>query len=155
MPEAPAAHVVHDGPGRLRLRLPALRGAADRLAALALAAAELPGVAAAQGAAMTGSLLILHRGASGDILQEAEARGLFILRAAAPAEPRSIPPAAILPAAGAAAAALLAAFQLLRREALPPALTLGYHAVALARQAWTTGAGASAAPPDAGIEDDA
>jgi hypothetical protein len=141
MAETPRALLAHASPGRLRLRLPALRGESDRLAALALAAADLPGVLAAEASAVTGSLLLLHRGEAEALLAAGEAAGLFARRAPEPASAPAIPPAMLLPAAGAALAALLALVQLFRREALPPALTLGWYAAALARRAAEGGDG--------------
>ncbi len=123
-------------PGRLRLRLPALRGDAAGLAALAEALAALPGVAAVQPFPTTGSLLLLHAGEGQAVLDRAGAAGLLVLRDANPPAPGpALPPGAALPAAGALAAVGLAAVQLLRKQALPPALTLGFYALRLARRA--------------------
>ncbi|MCX8135154.1 MAG: hypothetical protein N3D18_14480, partial [Roseococcus sp.] len=144
-PEPPAALLVHDGPGRLRLRLPALRGDAPRLATLALALAGLPGVVAAESAALTGSVLVLHRAESAGLLEAAEAAGLLRLAAEAPgAEGPALSPAVFWPAAGAAAATLLALHQAMRREWLPPALTLFIQALVLARTAWAAQRGEAA-----------
>lgn len=141
MAEAPAAYVAHAMPGRVRLRLPTLRGDMARLPALALAVAGLPRVATAEASAATGSLLIRHEGPLEEFLADAAAAGLFVLRPAVPPgdEAPLIPTAALLPVAGAAAAAGLTVVQLLRREALPPALTLGWHAVSLAQIALRRG----------------
>lgn len=141
MAELPSAAVVHALPGRVRIRLPALRGDIARMSALALAAAALPRVAAAQASAMTGSLLILYGGTLDDLLGGAATAGLFAVQDAKP-QPAGVSatlPEALVPAVGAMAAAGLAALQLLRREALPPALTLGWYAVTLAQSAMQRG----------------
>lgn len=145
MAEPPLARLVHASPGRLRLRLPALRGDADRLGALALAVAGIPGVRAAEGRAETGSLLILHRGEAAAVL--AAGAALFRLEET-PAAPPPPPPAVLLPAAGAAVAALLAVGQALRGQALPPALTLGAYAFALAERAARAARGAEGPAAD-------
>jgi hypothetical protein len=145
--EPPAALLVHDGPGRLRLRLPALRGDAPGLAALALALAGLPGVVATESAALTGSVLVLHRADSAGLLRAAEAAGLLRLAAEAPPpEGPALSPAVFWPAAGAAATALLALHQLLQRQFLPPAFSLATQALVLARAAWAAQHGEAAAP---------
>ena len=54
------AWIVHQTAGRLRLRLPQRRKDPVYLEALAAAAAELPGVLAAQPNPVTGSLLLLY-----------------------------------------------------------------------------------------------
>ncbi|PZW46836.1 hypothetical protein C8P66_108115 [Humitalea rosea] len=132
MADAPLATIVHALPGRLRLRLPALRGDIAGLSALALAVAALPGVAAAEASATTGSLLIQHEGTTEAVLVLAE--GLFSARPDAAEEAIQLPEA-LLPAMGAMAAAGLTIVQLLRREALPPALTLGWYAMRLGQDA--------------------
>ncbi|WP_156910114.1 hypothetical protein [Rubritepida flocculans] len=143
--EPPAALLVHDGPGRMRLRLPALRGDAPRLAALALALAGLPGVVAAESAALTGSVLVLHRAESAGLLRAAEAAGLLRLtEEAPPVEGPSLSPAVFWPAVGAAAVALLALHQLLQRQVLPPAFSLATQALVLARAAWAAQHGEAA-----------
>lgn len=145
MDEPPAARLVHASPGRLRLRLPALRGDAARLSALALAAAALPGVVVAEASAMTGSLLLLHGTAPETLVAALEEAGLLVVHAegaGSGSDSWPVAPGMLLPAAGAATAAGLALVQLLRKEALPPALTLGVYAARLARAALRARAGA-------------
>jgi len=145
MAEPPAAHVVHSLPGRLRLRLPELQGDLDRLSALALAVAGLPGVATARATGLTGSLLIQHGNTPEALLASAAAAGLFLPADAPPPAEAASPtlPEGLLPAAGAVATAGLAALQLLRKEALPPALTLAYYALMLGQEAMRQGFGAA------------
>lgn len=106
---------------------------------------------------MTGSLLILYGGTLDDLLGGAASAGLFAVQDATP-QPAGVPaalPEALVPAAGAVAAAGLAALQLLRREALPPALTLGWYAVTLAQAAMQRGfATAQSAMPSKGAASD-
>ncbi|MCS6892242.1 MAG: hypothetical protein NZN45_11560 [Rhodovarius sp.] len=164
MAEAPAALLVHRLPGRLRLRLPALRGDAAGMAALSARIAALPGVSRAEASALTGSLVLFHDGPTESLLAQAEAAGLFALRrgdapSAAPQPGPAPAPAALLPALGAAAAGLLALVQILRQQLLPPALVLATQAWQLARQAMAAaqaaaatteaGEGAEAGPPAA------
>jgi hypothetical protein len=143
---APCAVLAHALPGRLRLRLPALRGDGAGMAALAAALGAVPGVLAIAAAPLTGSLLLRHTGPAEAVLAAAGLAGLLrvVPAAAAPASASALPVAALLPAAGAVASAGLALLQLARREALPPALTLGCYAVELARAALHRAAGQAA-----------
>jgi hypothetical protein len=142
--DPPLALLVHALPGRARLRLPALRDDAAGLAALLARVAELPGVTGVQAGTVTGSLLLRHAGPAAALWQAAASRGLFVLGAdpAAETAPAGAVRAAVaLPAAGAVVWAGLAILQLVRREALPPALTLAWQAVRLAHQAAAQAAG--------------
>ncbi len=136
MAEIPAAYVAHGMPGRTRLRVPAFRDDMIRLQGLALAIVQLPSVASVQASGTTASLLVHHDVALPDLLRAVSP--LVKIVDAPPFGPdwSAVPVApSVLPAAGALAAAGLAVVQLLRRDPLPPALTLGIHAVSLARKA--------------------
>lgn len=151
-PGPPVAEIAHRLPGRMRLRVPALRGAPARLAALAGSLRALPGVTAAAAGPLTGTLLLHHAGDFEALRATAEAQGLLRFADApgpAAAEPAPRPdPAVMLPAAGALLWSALAVVQLLRREALPPAMTLGWQALGFARQALRRAEGGSDAAPE-------
>jgi hypothetical protein len=65
------AWIVHQTAGRLRLRLPQRRKDVIYLEALAAAAAELPGILAAQANPVTGSLLLLYEEDEADTFADA------------------------------------------------------------------------------------
>jgi hypothetical protein len=135
MADRPAAYVAHAMQGRTRLRVPALRDDGAGLAALGLAIAQRPGVAAVSTSAVTGSLLVHHDGPLETLLRATE--DLFaLIDGAPPVRDWSVEPRAhgVLPAVGAVAAAGLAVLQLARGDPLPPALTLGLHALSLVRR---------------------
>lgn len=155
MPEPTVAYLVHSIPGRTRLRLPTLRDDMPRLQALALTMAALPGVRSADVSAVTASLLVWHDTPVRDLLTMSQ--GLFVVSEETPPGPdwSAVPLApSVLPAAGALATAGLAVVQLLRGDPLPPALTLGMHAVSLARQALRAGRDQTLATPDADFDPD-
>jgi len=56
----PFLQVVHAIPGRLRVRIPALRGRRDEVAAVAFALAQYPGVVEVRCHPFTGSFLVLY-----------------------------------------------------------------------------------------------
>jgi len=84
-PQRPRVLLVHAITGRARLRVddPAPHGLTVR--GLARALAEHPSIRDVRMTARTGSLLILHEGELREIMEYAEARGLFAL---APPRPR-------------------------------------------------------------------
>lgn len=151
-PGPPVAEIAHRLPGRVRLRVPALRGDAARLAALAAALRSLPGVTNAAAGPLTGTLLLHHAGPLEALRAAAKAQGLLrVADAPGPAAAEAAPrpdPAVMLPAAGALLWSVLAVVQLLRREALPPAMTLGWQALGFARQALHRAEGADTAAPE-------
>lgn len=154
--QPPLAQLVHRLPGRVRLRVPALRGAPARLEALAVALRGLPGVTAAEAGPLTGALLLHHEGSLEALREAAAGRGLLRL-AAAPAAAIAAPPPdprVVLPAAGALLWSVLAVVQLLRREALPPAMTLGWQALGFAREALRRAEAAAAATDAPGPDPD-
>lgn len=110
--DLPRVEVRHDAvPGRLRLRVPALRGDPARAAALEARLRALPGILSAAAQPLTGSVLLRHaRGESAAALRDVVAR-LLAAPAEAPPSP-GVAPAAPPPAEpwhALSAAALLAA----------------------------------------------
>jgi hypothetical protein len=84
-----SAFIVHELPGRLRLKIPEKRGDTAYFTRLAEQLPHCPGVARVDGKAHTGSLLVLHASATraADIDAYAERLGLFSLTDR-PATPR-------------------------------------------------------------------
>lgn len=87
-----AAWIVHQTAGRLRLRLPRRRKDVIYLDALADAAAELPGILAAQANPLTGSLLLLYEEDAADAFADAldrlvDAHGIVLHFGAPPMAP--------------------------------------------------------------------
>jgi hypothetical protein len=83
-----SAFIVHELPGRLRLKIPEKRGDTAYFTRLAEQLPRCPGIVRVDGKAHTGSLLVLHAPATraADIDAYAERHGLFSLtdRPAAP-----------------------------------------------------------------------
>ncbi len=71
------ARIIHRVPGRLRLKLIDKSGVAAGLERLAAQVRGLPGVIEVSANPLTGSLLILHTGPAGPLLEQAEARRLL------------------------------------------------------------------------------
>ena len=63
------AWLLHELPGRLRVREPAIKGHPASAAALAAKLRALPGVTRASASAVTGSVVVEHGGARGAILR--------------------------------------------------------------------------------------
>jgi len=124
------ARIVHALPGRLRLRLPALRGAADALTTLEALLAAQPGVVSVKSNARTASLLIVHDGDTGSLCARLEAAASLQIQAAAPAPPSARPALPALPARRLLGGALLLAgvVQLWRGEIAVPATTAFWYA---------------------------
>lgn len=144
-----SGHVVHDSRARLRIKIPARRGAEAYFVALAERLGKCPGVRSVRGNPLTASVLVLHETTTGAIAEFAEREGLFRLTG----NPGSPPPllarvseqfrgmdAALracsggyLDAAGLAFLALmaLAVYQLRYGAALPSATTLFWYGVTL------------------------
>lgn len=74
-----ALHVIHQVPGRIRLRAADGEQAAEALAALMATLSGLEGVSACQMRPLTGSLIVQHEGDFAAIAEQAEAEGLFSL----------------------------------------------------------------------------
>jgi hypothetical protein len=84
------ALIVHRSPGRMRLRVPALREEPELAARIEARLGALPGIRELRANATTGSLLILHDGEAFDEAgwtEAASAEGLFQLSADPPAAP--------------------------------------------------------------------
>lgn len=136
---APAAHVVHRVPGRLRLRIDGKRGDQAWFDEAATTLAMLAGVEEVATSPRTSSIMLRHSRTAEDVLAAAVARGLFQLTDADLAEgsaaDRLRAAAASLSASeGLALVLTLAALrQLWRGQILPPAVTLlAYAATVLA-----------------------
>ena len=82
----PAGVVVHDSPGRVRLRVHGRVGDRAWFERVVHALAVCPGVRQVSGSPLTGSLLILHEGEFGAVARYAQAESLFEL--VAPRRPR-------------------------------------------------------------------
>jgi hypothetical protein len=82
----PEAEIVHALPGRARLRVAARRRDAEWLAAAAAALRDAPGVEDVTESALTGSLLVRHRGELEELVKWAETRELFRVLPARPAQ---------------------------------------------------------------------
>jgi hypothetical protein len=126
----PLAYVAHAAAGRTRLRVPARQGDVEFFTACAARLAEIEGVLAVQPRALTASLLVEHDIDLEAIAEQARAAGLFTI-AADPVE-READRAPALPAL-AGLLGTLAVVQLFRNRVLPPAITLAWYALALAR----------------------
>lgn len=94
------AQILHRSPGRLRVRVPALREDPDLASRIVERLGDLPGVHAVQTNPVTASVLVLHEPEGFDEQKWSEAahsEGLFVLSAG--------PPSALAPAAPRGAAA--------------------------------------------------
>ena len=76
---AQALYLVHQLPGRVRLRASGAVLTADELTCLTEAIARLPGVIACVGRLVTGSLIVEHEGDFARIAEDAAAQALFEL----------------------------------------------------------------------------
>lgn len=133
----PVAEIVHDLPGRARLRISSRRGDAAFFTAIAAGLAAHPGVSKVDFAALTGSLVIQHTGPLEEIVAAAEKAGLFHVGeaavAAAALPPRELPKLPVDPKlAIAAGLGAIALWQLAKGKTLPPALTLVWYAARIA-----------------------
>lgn len=129
----PEGVVVHRTRGRARLRFAALRGAEERLGALAARLTAIPGITRIAANPLTGSVVVHHRG-DWESVAAAAARTLAIVwqdGAARAKSPAGASREVDLRFLMGSALGLLALLQLLRREVLPPALTLLWYAAAL------------------------
>lgn len=131
----PTARVARQGWRRTRLRFVERRGDEAFLNWLIVQLSALPDVTHVEAHALTGSVLILHDGASASVLDNATSAGLFTISGEYD-EPRAqLDMEAASVAAPLVAAGLLSAFaiwQLLRGRVLPPAVTLAWYASTLA-----------------------
>lgn len=84
---AQALHVVHQLPGRVRLRASGAALTAKDLSRLTEAIARVPGVIACVGRLVTGSLIVEHDGDFSAVADQAAAQGLFELAEAPEPKP--------------------------------------------------------------------
>ena len=87
MPKAPAAHVGHSVPGRLRIKVPSKRSDAVYFAGIQDELSGCPGVLKVEVNALTGSVLLVHAGEPDTVGRFGEERDLFRLAAAPPSPP--------------------------------------------------------------------
>lgn len=85
-----SAFIVHETPGRLRLKIPEKRGNTAYFTRVAEQLAQCPAIMRVDGKALTGSILIFHAPGTGakDIAAYAERSGLFSLVQPSVAAPR-------------------------------------------------------------------
>jgi len=76
---APVARVVHQIPGRARLRAAGIKGDRAALSGLQSALEDAPGVKNVQVNPTTGSFIVEHEGKLADVLHAVEARGALLL----------------------------------------------------------------------------
>ena len=81
---APGARIVHDIPGRTRLRTVGMKGRNEYFAELQRALSEVKGVRRVEVNSRTESILIEHDSEIRDVLREAEQRGYLRLDESAP-----------------------------------------------------------------------
>lgn len=128
----PAAEVIHTMPGRMRLRISERRGDAVFFAAMATGLSALPGVYHVDVRPLTGSIVLAHGPPVAQIGAAAAQAGLFRL-IEPPAEEQTAPALSFDPRlALTVGLALVAAWQLLRGQIFPPALTAAWYAAHLA-----------------------
>jgi hypothetical protein len=132
----PVAEIVHEMPGRARLRISSRRGDASFFTAIAAGLSAHPGVSKVDFAALTGSLVIQHTGPLEEIVAASEKAELFRVGEAevtAAAAPHELPKLPVDPKlAIAAGLGAIALWQLAKGKTLPPALTLVWYAARLA-----------------------
>jgi hypothetical protein len=130
----PTAEILHTIEGRTRLRF-ALQADAPGLAVLAGRLLEIEGVIAVRARPLTGTVLVKHEGSFAPIATRAKTENLFVLAAKPAMLDRTAMSPGALPAAGALAMGTIGVFQLLQERILPPAITLFWYALTLAREA--------------------
>lgn len=91
----PEAHIEHELPGRLRLRIPSRRGNRGYFVGASQRIAGLTGVRRVQANPLTGGLLVEHAVGTAAVADFARGHGLFDVR------PRATPPARAMVPAGA------------------------------------------------------
>jgi hypothetical protein len=129
----PEAAVCHMSPGRIRVRVPAMRGDDEYFRAVERDLGARFGAVVANSA--TGSILLTGAGVSlSDVRDIAAEHALFALaeRRPTPADARTAPTVLELPAVPLTTAAvfgLLAVVQLLRGQVLAPATSLFWYAL--------------------------
>jgi hypothetical protein len=140
--DLPLAAIVHETPGRTRLRLAERREDESFFAFLCGELAQIPGVRRADAAPLTGGILLLHDKPLSEIAEAAEAAGLFRLldgAAKLPAE-QSFELRITPRMAAAIGLGLIAAWQLHKEKLFPSAFTVAWHALDVAGLLRTRGA---------------
>jgi hypothetical protein len=116
----PTAHVEHQIPGRIRLRVPEKRGDASYFESVRQRLVEHPAVERLRVSSVTASIVVHHNGAAEPVTAAASERGLFkVARGATPPRPpavrsntnRASPSALDAAATGFAGLAVLQAFR--------------------------------------------
>jgi hypothetical protein len=132
----PVAAVVHTVAGRTRLRIASHAGRHEFFEALAAELAAQEGIRSVRVRPLTGTVVVAHDGSLDSVVERAAAKRLFLIDDS----PEGVPGVAAAPvmstaAAGAMAMGTLGVVQLFRDRVLPPALTLFWYALSLAREA--------------------
>ena len=127
-------HVAHSIDGRTRLCFPAIRGDEKVFDHILSALVQLPGVTAADGRRLTGSVIVHHKGTPFESIRRAgSVAEIFALadkqRASPPVGDLTLSPRLLV----ALALAGLAVVQVTRGNALPPTITLLWYAAELIR----------------------
>jgi hypothetical protein len=147
----PAGVLVHDSPGRVRLRVNERVGDRAWFERVVRALAACPGVRRVSGSPLTGSLLILHDGEFAAVARYAESESLFELVAAKRPQPFAHMENEVQRLDGTLRAAtgqrwgvsglafygLVGAslWQLVQGRVLPPSITLAFQALTVFKQA--------------------
>ncbi len=147
----PTGTLVHDSPGRARLRVSDKVGDRAWFEAAVRALAQCPGVRRVSGSPLTGSLLILHEGEFSSVTRFARSESIFELVVAARPQPFASMQHEVerldetlraasgqrWGAAGLAFYGLVGAslWQLLQGRVLPPTITLAFQALNVYKQA--------------------
>jgi hypothetical protein len=138
--DLPSAEVLHSIDGRTRLRVSAKAGNVPFFATLADGLVRLDGVISVRTRPLTGSVVVVHEGTFAGLATRAQGENLFaVLPYPGHAESSATSRIAGAPAAGAVAMAALGTFQLFQQRVLPPAITLFWYALTLAREARAAG----------------
>ncbi len=85
----PRAHVTHRIPGRIRIRLPSMRGDYEFFGRLEKEISGFPAVKSIASNPLTAGILLLHEGDAGDILAKARAMRLFDVQPAGSLQERA------------------------------------------------------------------
>ena len=129
-------YVAHESTGRARLNFPSLRNNPDALSELMSIILKLPHVVCVDGRYTTGSIIVRHQAQSStSIWQAAKSVGLTVLPNVEHAEVKEPIRASItLSNLSIAIMFILGVYQVTRGSVLPPAFTLLWYAMELARQ---------------------
>lgn len=128
-------YVAHESTGRARLKFPSLRNKPDALSELMSRILKLPHVVCVDGRYTTGSIIIHHQAQSSmSIWQAAKSAGLTVVPNGEHDEVKGPIKASIkLSNLSIATMFILGLYQVSRGSVLPPAFTLLWYAMELAR----------------------